>query len=76
MEPSIDKAIDAVKAGGFAAEDYGSLSHLGAGGCSLAPMQADLVPADVAALVEARETAIRNGGHQVAINDEEPKSTR
>ena len=38
MEPSIGKVVQAVAGGSFAAEDYGPLSHLGAGGCSLAPM--------------------------------------
>ena len=34
MEPSIDKALDAVQGGTFTAEDYGPLSNLAAGGCS------------------------------------------
>jgi basic membrane lipoprotein Med (substrate-binding protein (PBP1-ABC) superfamily) len=76
MEPSIDRAIAAVQSGGFAAEDYGSLSHLGAGGCSLAPMQADLVAAEVQALVAAKEQAIKDGSLAVVVDDGEPRSTR
>jgi basic membrane lipoprotein Med (substrate-binding protein (PBP1-ABC) superfamily) len=76
MEPSIDKAIAAVQAGAFKAEDYGHLSHLGVGGCSIAPMQPELVPAEVIALVQEKEQAIKAGSLGVAINDEEPRSTR
>lgn len=76
MEPSIDKAIGAVVGGTFTAEDYGPLSSLGAGGCSLAPMQPDLVPAATLAMVEAKTAAIRAGTATVAVDDSEPKPTR
>jgi basic membrane lipoprotein Med (substrate-binding protein (PBP1-ABC) superfamily) len=76
MEPSIDKALKAVAAGSFAAEDYGPLSHLAAGGCSVAPLNAELVPMDVVDKVQAREAAIRSGELKVAVDDTEPKSTR
>jgi basic membrane protein A and related proteins len=75
MEPSIDKAIAAVGDGGFAAEDYGPLSNLGVGGCSVAPMDPALVPAAVIEQVEAKEAAIRSGEAKVAVDDSEPKST-
>jgi basic membrane lipoprotein Med (substrate-binding protein (PBP1-ABC) superfamily) len=76
MEPSIGKAVKAVADGTFRAEDYGPLSHLGAGGCTLAPMRADLVPAPVIEQVKAKEAAIRSGALKVAVDDSEPKSTR
>src|SRR6188472_2129567 len=47
MEPSIEKALAAVKDGSFKAEDYGPLSNLAAGGCTLAPINAELVSNDV-----------------------------
>jgi basic membrane lipoprotein Med (substrate-binding protein (PBP1-ABC) superfamily) len=75
MEPSIAKALAAVQAGTFAAEDYGPLSHLAAGGCSVAPLNASLVPSDVIELVWAREAEIRSGARKVAIDDSEPKSS-
>ena len=75
MEPSIEKALAAVKGGTFTAEDYGPLSHLAAGGCSLAPLDAALVPADVIELIRAREAEIRSGGRKVAVDDGEPKSS-
>ena len=76
MEPSIDEAISKVTGGEFAAEDYGHLSNLGVGGCSIAPMDEALVSADVIAKAAELEAAIKDGSLTVEINDEEPKSTR
>lgn len=76
MEPSVDQAIEKVASGTYEAENYGSLSHLPVGGCSIAPMDDDLVPADVQAMVEERQAEIMAGTRDVAINDEEPTSTR
>ena len=75
MEPSIEKALAAVKDGSFKAEDYGPLSNLAAGGCTLAPINAELVPNDVIDIVWAREAEIRSGARKIAIDDSEPKST-
>ena len=76
MEPSIDKALAAVKGGTFSAEDYGPLSNLAVGGCSIAPMSKDLVPSEVIELVAAREAEIKSGVRKVAVDDSEPKSTK
>jgi len=76
MEPSIAKVLAAVKGGGFKAEDYGPLSNLEAGGCTVAPMKPELVPAAVIERVKAKEAALRDGGSKVKVNDAEPKSTR
>ncbi|MFO1073754.1 MAG: BMP family protein [Geminicoccaceae bacterium] len=76
MEPSIDAAVAAVQGGSFKAEDYGPLSNLAAGGCSLAPMSPDLVPAAVIAQVAAKEAAIKSGELKIAIDDSEPKSSK
>ncbi|MDX2270839.1 MAG: BMP family protein [Cyanobacteriota bacterium] len=77
MEPTIDKAIAAVKAGAFKAEDYGVYSMMKYGGSSLAPWGtfADKIPADLKAKVEERQKQILAGEFTVAINDNEPKST-
>jgi basic membrane lipoprotein Med (substrate-binding protein (PBP1-ABC) superfamily) len=75
MEPSVNQAIDLVKEGSFKAEDYGPLSHMGVGGCTLADMSADLVPADVKTKVLARQAEIMSGKLKVAIDDSEPKSS-
>lgn len=76
FEPTLNAAIEAVAAGSFAAADYGTYSFMKAGGCSLAPLGTfeGKVPADVIALVAAKEAAIREGSFTVAIDDSEPKS--
>jgi basic membrane protein A len=77
FEPTLDKAIAEVKAGTFKADDYGVYSFMKAGGCSLSPLGTfeGKVPADVMAMVAAKEKAIKDGSFTVAINDEEPKSS-
>lgn len=75
MEPSINQAIDLVKEGSFKAEDYGPLSNMGVGGCTLADMGPDLVPDDVLTKVRARQGEIMSGKLKVAIDDSEPKSS-
>ena len=74
MEPSIDRAIKAVTAGTFAAEDYSPYSYMKDGGSTLA-MDEKLVPADVVALVKAKEKDILDGKFVVKVNDAEPKSS-
>ena len=76
MTPSIDKALKAVQGGTFTAEDYGPLSNLAAGGCSVAPLNAELVPMAVVDKVQAKEAAIRSGELKVVVDDTEPKSTK
>ncbi|HMR30362.1 MAG TPA: BMP family protein [Geminicoccaceae bacterium] len=75
MEPSINQAIDLVKEGSFQAEDYGPLSNMGVGGCTLADMSPDLVPDDVLVKVRARQGEIVSGKLKIAIDDSEPKSS-
>jgi len=77
FEPTLDHAIEKVKGGSFAAEDYGEYSSMKHGGCSLAPLGSfeGKVPADVMAKVAEREKAIKAGSFTVEINDNEPKSS-
>lgn len=77
MEPTIDQAIKQVKAGKFAAEDYGHLSMMKHGGSELSPLGTfeGKVPADVMKKVRDREKALREGKTNVKINDNEPKSS-
>ncbi len=77
FEPTLDAALAAVRAGSFAAEDYGVYSQMIHGGCSLAPLGSfeDRVSAEVKALVETRAAAIRAGEFTVEIDDSEPKSS-
>jgi basic membrane protein A and related proteins len=77
FEPTLDAAINAVKAGSFKADDYGVYSFMKAGGCSLSPLGTfeGKVPADVMAKVAEKEKAIKDGSFTVEINDNEPKSS-
>ncbi|KAA1052558.1 BMP family protein [Azospirillum argentinense] len=77
MEPSVDRAIAAVKAGSYKAEDYGPYSQMVHKGSSLAPLGTfeGKVPAEVIAKVKAREQEILDGKFTVKVNDNEPKST-
>jgi basic membrane protein A and related proteins len=75
MEPTVDKAIEAVRAGEFKAEDYGKYSFMEHGGASLAPMDPELVDPEVIELVKQKAEEIRSGNLEVEIDDSEPKST-
>jgi basic membrane lipoprotein Med (substrate-binding protein (PBP1-ABC) superfamily) len=75
MEPTIDKAIAAVAGGTFEPMDYGPYSFMAHGGGSLVIDEA-LIPADVAAMVEAKSAEITGGMFRVDVNDTEPKSDR
>ena len=76
MEPTIAAALAKVKAGKFAAEDYGSYSLMKAKGSELAPLGTfeKKVPADVVAKVKAKEKAILDGSFKVTVVETEPKS--
>lgn len=77
FEPTLDKAIAAITAGSFAADNYGVYSFMKEGGCSLSPLGTfeGKVPAEIMAMVTAKEAAIRDGSFTVAIDDNEPKSS-
>ena len=76
MEPTIDKAIAAVKASAFKAEDYGSYSMMKHKGSSLAPLGTfeAKVPAALVAKVRAKEAAILAGKFNVKVDDDAPKA--
>jgi basic membrane lipoprotein Med (substrate-binding protein (PBP1-ABC) superfamily) len=75
MEPTIDLAIKAVKAGRFTPDDYGVYSTMKYKGAELAPLGsfAGKLPADLAAKVAAKEKAIRDGSFTVKVDDFQPK---
>jgi len=76
MEPTVDTAIKAVKAGKFKAEDYGQYSLMKFKGSDLAPLGSfeKKVPAALMAKVKAKEEAIRAGKFTVQVIESEPKS--
>lgn len=77
FEPTLDAAIAAVKAGSFAAKDYGIYSFMKHGGCSLAPYGTfeGKIPQAALDLVAERTAAIKDGSFTVTINDDEPTSS-
>ena len=77
MEPTIDRALKAVKDGKFKAEDYGPYSMMKHKGSELAPLGTfeKKVPADLVDKVKAKEKAILDGKFKVKVDDAEPKST-
>ncbi|WP_028312466.1 BMP family protein [Derxia gummosa] len=77
MEPTIDAAIKAVRAGGFKAEDYGQYSLMKFGGSELAPLGSfeGKVAAEVMKKVREKEMTFKAGKATIAPVDSEPKST-
>ncbi len=75
MEPTIDKAIAAVKDGTFAADDYGLYSFMEFGGGSLVADES-LIDAATLDAVKAKEAAILDKSFTVEIDDTEPKSSQ
>jgi basic membrane protein A and related proteins len=75
MEPTIDAALKAVKAGQFKAEDYGKYSTMKYKGSELAPLGSfeKTVPAALMAKVKAREKDIADGKFSVKVDDGQPK---
>ena len=77
MEPTIDRALAAVKAGKFGAEEYGPYSMMKHKGSELAPLGTfeKKIPADVVAKMRAKEKAILAGSFTVVVDDTQPKSS-
>ncbi len=77
MEPTIDAALKAVKAGSFKAEDYGHHSHMKVKGSSLSPLGTfeKRIPGDLVAKVRAREKDLLDGKFSVKVDDAQPKPT-
>ncbi|MFT3802712.1 MAG: BMP family protein [Burkholderiaceae bacterium] len=75
MEPTIDRALAAVKDGKFKAEDYGPYSMMRYKGSDLAPLGTfeGKVPKDVMDKVAARAEEMRAGKFSVKVNDGQPK---
>ncbi len=77
MEPTIDTALKAVKAGKFKAEDYGQYSTMKFKGSEMSKFGTfdAKVPKDIQAKVAAKQQAILDGKAKIAVVDTEPKST-
>jgi len=77
MEPTIDTALKAVKAGKFKAEDYGQYSTMKFKGSEMSKFGTfdAKVPKDIQAKVAAKQQAILDGKAKIAVVETEPKST-
>jgi basic membrane lipoprotein Med (substrate-binding protein (PBP1-ABC) superfamily) len=77
MEPTIERAIAAVKAGKFVQDDYGQYSMMKYGGSELAPLGTfeGKVPREVMDKVAARQKSILDGSFTVKVNDAQPKAS-
>lgn len=77
MEPTVDRALKAVKDGSFKAADYGPYSTMKHKGSELAPLGTfdKKIPAALMQKVRDREKAILDGKFSVKVDDTEPKST-
>ncbi len=77
FEPTFNKAVEAVLAGAFKADNYGVYSTLIEGGCELSPLGTfeGKVPQPALDLVASREAEIRGGTFTVVVDDTEPKSS-
>jgi basic membrane protein A and related proteins len=76
FEPTLQAAIEAVRAGEFKADNYGVYSYMREGGSSLAPLGRfeGKVPQEAMDLVREREAQIEAGEFEVEIDDSEPTS--
>ncbi len=74
MEPTVDRAIEAVIAESFEPADYGPYSFMSYGGGSFV-VDESLAPEDAVASAKAKEQEIKDGLFRVNVNDSEPKST-
>ena len=75
MEPTIERALTAVKDGKFKAEDYGQYSMMKYKGSELSPLGTfeSKIPADLVKKVREREKAIYDGKFTVKVDDNQPK---
>ncbi len=77
MEPTIERALAAVKGGKFAHEDYGQYSMMKYQGSELAALGTfeGKVPKEVMDKVAARRQSILDGSFTVKVNDNQPKAS-
>ncbi len=72
--PTLEIAIERLKAGSFSAADYGIYSHMSHGGCAISPVRAfaDQISEDTMELVALREGQIRSNKFAAKIDDNDP----
>ena len=75
--PTMTKAIEAITAGAFKADNYGVYSTMIEGGAALSPLGTfeGKVPQAALDLVASRTAEIMGGQFTVVVDDTEPKSS-
>ena len=76
MYPTVHQAIKVVKAGVFAAQDYGDFSRMVKGGSYLAPYHnfEKTLPAEVKDMVAKKQAEIMDGNFRVDVDENTPVS--
>ena len=76
MWPTVQAAVKQVKAGAYTASDFGPFSFMAKGGAVLAPFHAwdSKLPADVKAMVMAKQADILAGNFRVNVDENTPPS--
>jgi basic membrane protein A len=76
MEPTIERALAAVREGRFKPEDYGQYSMMKYKGSALSPLGTfeSKIPAELVKRVRERERAILDGKFVVKVDDAQPKA--
>ena len=76
MWPTVEHAVNLVRAGVFTAQDLGGFSYMAKGGSYLAPYHAfaDRLPEEVKQLVEEKKAEIMSGNFRVDVDESTPKS--
>ena len=72
MTPTAQYIIDQVSGGTYTSQDLKDFSMVGKGGAALAPVNADLVPDELLATMQAVEADIVSGLFRVDINEATP----
>jgi basic membrane lipoprotein Med (substrate-binding protein (PBP1-ABC) superfamily) len=72
MTPTAEYIIDQVAGGTYTAQDLKDFSMVGKGGAALAPINADLVPAELLQTVTDKQADIVSGLFRVVINEGTP----
>lgn len=72
MDSVVNRVIDEVKGGSYAATDYHPFINLASGGAELAPLLEGVMPAGLVKLVREREGQIRDGTFRVDIVEVPP----
>ena len=78
MRPTVDYAVDQIKAGSFVAQDLKDFTMMAKGGSSLAPYHGmeENIPEDILKLVEERQKEIEQGLFRVNIDEAQPAGSQ